>query len=179
MTLAQDNQDNFVLDVFGFGVYAETTEPDFYMVVESDLNAAVEIPLLLNGDILIAHRLENLPKVVELSGNKLPLIMPEKDDIYLVDLIHSVYLVENEDKDTTGTLLNALNALFDVLKVTSYAIPEIYADDLRLFANHVTFYQEYGDFLSKNQGRRERIRDGIVWMSGVILLSLYPVDLIS
>ena len=176
MTLVQADQSNLVLEVFEFVIYAGTTEPDFYIVVESDLNAAVETPLRLDGDILIAHQLENVPKIVELSGNMLPLTVPEKDDIYLVNLINAIYLVENEDVDTTGTILNTLNAVFGILEVTSYVMPEIYAEDLRLFANHATFHQEYGEFFAESQGRRERIRDGMLWISGAILLSLYPVD---
>lgn len=175
-----DSQDNIIrLHVFGFYITTQTTDPDFFMVMVCDYNAAVEVPLQLDGRMLIVYDFDNAPKIVEIAKSKHEFDMPKIDDVYIVDLNQTIDMLRREEPDNDSLMINTINWILEIVKCLDFKVPEQYLISVKRFADHITFDNEYYEFFIEGNYNKRDVIDGLIWIAGAMMLSVYPVDEIN
>ncbi|MGH3428446.1 MAG: hypothetical protein ACRDQZ_12910, partial [Mycobacteriales bacterium] len=96
---------------------------------------------------------------------------PPSEVHYIYDLAEFSYAVTSEDGqvDSQDAIINCLNVVFDLVKATELPFPEDYKRVLYALADYMTFCSDLDQYLRENDVTRTQIRDGILWMIGVVV----------
>ncbi|MDX2240943.1 MAG: hypothetical protein NW224_09690 [Leptolyngbyaceae cyanobacterium bins.302] len=156
------------LSLASFRINPNSEKPEIYTLI---ICRDVDYPVLLDKQIVFFNKKELSSKALELCSLEVQRLGPAPQEVDLVvDLAESLYLISNEDIDTTSTILDCLNTLIDLVKAAQIPIPEHYKNSLYAFADHLTFEQEFSSFFVNHSVNRSAILDGILWCVGAVFI---------
>ncbi|MBD3885860.1 hypothetical protein IFO70_29550 [Phormidium tenue FACHB-886] len=167
-------QDNFItvnqetLNLIGFRLDPERETPQVYtLFICNDENQ----PIVVDEQIVFFSNPELASKALELYGANVGQYNSIPKDVDLVcDLATMLYLITSEDTDPSAIIVNCLNTFDDLVKATELQVPNEYKKVLNAFADHLTFDQEFANFLTQQNISRSVIIDGVLWCVGAILV---------
>ena len=86
----------------------------------------------------------------------------------ICDIAETLYLLDAEDMDESGTMLNCLNALLNLVAVTLTPMPTEYKQVLYALADNLSIDREFASFLAEEDIQRSEIVNAILWCVGAI-----------
>jgi hypothetical protein len=151
--------------LIAFRLIETSHDQDLYSLVYGDDDS----PLLLGGRVALFRDVKQvmdayalLPIEVRKAG------APPEELAYTYDLPTALGRLGTADTDPSRQLLNCLNVMFDFVKALGPDLPELYKGAMSKLANHLTFSEDYGNFLRKEGIDRQTIRDGMYWCLGLV-----------
>jgi hypothetical protein len=93
--------------------------------------------------------------------------MPKQVDV-LCDVAQSLFLVNSQQEDSDGVLLDCIACLDDLLRATELNVPASYIAVLNALAERLEGNPEFGGFLAEQGIDRETVEDAILWCVGAI-----------
>jgi hypothetical protein len=157
----------------------EEDEPDVYAVTLQARNDGW--PVMSAGCVLLFTELERAPLVLSMDDDEtvrtsvLPPLTLE--DTYIYDVNEYVESVLMRDSD--DGLVDFLNLLWDWTSALQLDIPETYRSALWTLADHLTFQNDFEDFLRETNVRRSDLADGLFWCMGAIVARSHIVSPVS
>lgn len=153
--------------LIGFRLNPDSDDADIYTAI---LHGEIDKPLMIDDQIIFSKQLETLAHVIDSVPNVNQSISPLHKVDLICDVAEALYLITAEDIDTSATIINFLNILFDLVRATKLSMPANYKNILYSFADHLTFSQEFKRFLEEKKITRGEIRDAILWSIGTIMV---------
>ncbi|NJK77450.1 MAG: hypothetical protein HC849_15615 [Oscillatoriales cyanobacterium RU_3_3] len=155
-----------LLWLFGFRIDPGTEEPNLYTLIAYGER---ELPLVVGGQLVFFTRPELAINALQLCGIDVSeLGTPPSEIDAICDVAETLYLLDAEDVDESDTILDCLNALFDLVKATSIPMPTEYKRVLYAFADYLNFEQEFAGFFAEEDIQRSEIVNAILWCVGAI-----------
>src|SRR5689334_11879452 len=112
----------------------ENEEPDFFLLLAC---GEKDRPVLVDDAIALFESPSHAAQVIERAGPDAGWLGPPPQEIELVcDVAGALYLVHGEDVDSSATIVNCLNTLFDLVAATRVAFPAEYQRVLYALADH-------------------------------------------
>jgi hypothetical protein len=160
------------LHLIGFRIEPDIPEPQLYTIyVDGDR------PILFQGQPIVFTRPELAPIALSQSDCGASALGPAPSELYTVfDLVEAVYTLSEKDEETGSETLDVINVLLDFVNCTSAPMPEMYRSALKSLADHLTFKNQFADFLMASGIERTMIIDAIYWTLGMIV---YHMKLIT
>ncbi|MEG3896548.1 MULTISPECIES: hypothetical protein [unclassified Microcoleus] len=126
-------------------------------------------PLVAGGQLVFFTRPElaiNALQLCDIDVSKLGKPPTQIDAI--CDIAETLYLLDAEDIDESGTMLNCLNALLNLVKATLTPMPTEYKQVLYALADNLNIEKEFASFLAEEDIQRSEIVNAILWCVGAI-----------
>ncbi len=162
---ANPNQEK-LLWLFGFRIDPETETPNLYTLI---VYGEQEPPLVAGGQLVFFTRPELAINALQLCDiNISELGKPPTQIDSICDIAETLYLLDAEDIDESGIMLNCLNALLNLVKVTLTPMPTEYKRVLYAFADYLNIQEEFASFLAEEDIQRSEIVNAILWCVGAI-----------
>ena len=166
-TLQTANQNpEKLLWLFGFRIDPETETPNLYTLI---VYGEQEPPLVAGGQLVFFTRPElaiNALQLCDINISKLGRPPTQIDSI--CDIAETLYLLDAEDIDESGIMLNCLNALLNLVNATLTPMPTEYKQVLYALADNLNIDQEFASFLAEEDIQRSEIVNAILWCVGAI-----------
>jgi hypothetical protein len=125
-----------------------------------------ERPLSADGSIVFFRHPEEGVQAVKLDTSMSQLTPPAQVES-VCDIAESLYLVNSQDADPRGTLLDCLLILDDMVRATRLHMPERYQGILTELAARLTEGQQLKQIFS-NPSLRSHVEDALLWCAGAI-----------
>ena len=155
-----------LLWLFGFRIDPSTEIPNLYTLI---VYGEQEPPLVAGGQLVFFTRPELAINALQLCNIDVSeLGKPPTQIDAICDIAETLYLLDAEDFDESATILNCLNALFDLVKATLIPMPTEYKRILYDFADHLNIEEEFASFLDAEDIQRSEIVNAILWCVGAI-----------
>ncbi|MDM8526946.1 hypothetical protein QUF58_01935 [Anaerolineales bacterium HSG24] len=150
----------------GFSINPTADGPDLYTLI---FPGEVDEPLSKDGYLLFFSNPNSAPQFLNSSCelNRSCQLTGEVDAVY--DIAMMLDMLARKDTDTTATIVDGLNILFDLVKASNLSIPPDYQQTLYSLADHTTFNREFASFLTKQAIPRNTVIDGVLWCLGAIV----------
>jgi hypothetical protein len=164
----EQSNDSGSMWLVGFRIDPNYPEPDFYTILLQDRS---DQPILHQGQIIFFADFNDRQLALELDSEFAKIQnQTAPGELYLVyDIANVLYLVSNESRDESASIVNFLNVLFDMLKSVSVSIPSRYKTVLYQVADHLTFDKDFGDFLEAEGIARTEVVEAIQWGIGSVI----------
>ncbi|MEG3848752.1 hypothetical protein QT971_15410 [Microcoleus sp. herbarium19] len=162
---ANQNQEK-LLRLFGFRIDPDTEIPNLYTLI---VCGEQEPPLVSGGQLVFFTRPElaiNALQLCDIDVSELGK-PPAKIDA-ICDIAETLYLLDAEDIDESGIILNCLNSLLNLVKATLTPMPAEYKRVLYAFADHLNIEGEFASFLDEEDIQRSEMVNAILWSVGAI-----------
>jgi hypothetical protein len=155
--------------LIGFRLDADSDEPSLHTLL---FYGERDVPLMQNDRIVFFTAPELADVAYELGGDIARKLGPPPTEVCLVcDFVETLRLIRFEGYDNSATILDFLNTVFDLVKVTTHQIPSEYKTILFNFADHLTFHKEFASFFMENRIERDNVVNGILWCLGAVVAS--------
>lgn len=157
------------VSLIGFRINPDSESPDVYTLMTY---GAKEMPIVVNGQLLFFRSPTSTAVVYEFfeeSIKKLASLPTETDAI--CDVAAMLHIINHQDSDESATVLNCLNTLFDLVNATQLTIPTAYKKMLYNLADHLTFNQDFADYINQQGLERANITNGVLWCIGAIVVN--------
>ena len=155
-----------LLWLFGFRLDPETEVPNLYTLI---VYGEQEPPLVAGGQLVFFTRPQlaiNALQLCDIDVSELGR-PPTQIDV-ICDIAETLYLLDAEDIDESGIMLNCLNALLNLVKVTLTPMPTEYKRVLYALADYLNIDEEFASFLAEEDIQRSEIVNAILWCVGAI-----------
>jgi hypothetical protein len=155
-----------LLWLFGFRIDPDTEIPNLYTLI---VYGEQEPPLVAGGQLVFFTRPElaiNALQLCNIDVSKQGKPPTQIDAI--CDIAETLYLLDAEDIDESGTMLNCLNALLNLVAVTLTPMPTEYKQVLYALADNLNIDREFASFLAEEDIQRSEIVNAILWCVGAI-----------
>lgn len=162
---ANPNQEK-LLRLLGFRIDPDTEVPNLYTLI---VYGEEEPPLVAGGQLVFFTRPQlaiDALKLCDIDVRELGRPPTQIDAI--CDIAETLYLLDAEDIDESGIMLNCLNALLNLVKVTLTPMPTKYKRVLYAFADHLNIDEEFASFLAEEDIQRSEMVNAILWCVGAI-----------
>ncbi len=126
-----------------------------------------ERPLAANGSILFFTDPKTAAKALELDASMSGLGEPPTHLEVVCDLAEALYLVNSQDTDPHGTLLDCLLILDDLVRASRLHMPERYQALLTELTARLTEGKRLKDIFS-NASLRNHVEDALLWCVGAV-----------
>lgn len=155
------------LAMAGFRVDATHEGPQFYtlLVVGGDN----ERPLTCEGRIIFFVRTTLAHKALAMDETMAVLGHPPRDVETICDVAHTLYLVNSQDEDPDGVVLDCLLIFDDLVRASQISMPERYQGILTELAARLT----EGESLKKiftSEALRHHVEDALLWCVGAVTM---------
>ena len=155
-----------LLWLFGFRIDPETEVPNLYTLI---VYGEQEPPLVAGGQLVFFTRPELAINALQLCDVDVSeLGRPPTQIDAICDIAETLYLLDAEDIDESGIMLNCLNALLNLVKATLTPMPTEYKRVLYAFADNLNIEEEFASFLAEEDIQRSEIVNAILWCVGAI-----------
>ena len=162
---ANPNQEK-LLRLLGFRIDPETEVPNLYTLI---VYGEPEPPLVAGGQLVFFTRPQLAINALKLCNIEVrELGKPPTQIDAICDIAETLYLLDAEDIDESGIMLNCLNALLNLVKATLTPMPTEYKRVLYAFADHLNIDEEFASFLAEEDIHRSEIVNAILWCVGAI-----------
>ena len=155
------------LAMAGFRLDPTHVGPQFYTLLA--VGGENERPLVADGRIIffvrttLAHKALAMDKTMAVLGN------PPRDMETMCDVAETLYLVNSQDEDPDGVVLDCLLLFDDLVRATQISMPERYQGMLTELAARLT----EGDSLKKvftSESLRQHVEDALLWCVGAVTM---------
>ncbi|MEG4587705.1 hypothetical protein QUA54_21185 [Microcoleus sp. MOSTC5] len=166
-TLQTANQNTEkLLWLFGFRIDPDTEVPNLYTLI---VYGEQEQPLVAGGQLVFFTRPELAINALQLCNIDVSQLgKPPTQIDAICDIAETLYLLDAEDMDESGTILNCLNALLNLVQATLTPMPTEYKPVLYAFADHLNIDEEFASFLAEEDIQRSEMVNAILWCVGAI-----------
>jgi hypothetical protein len=163
----RERQNHEELAMAGFRIDPTHEGPQFYTLLA--VGGENERPLVADGRIVffvrptLAHKALAMDKSMAVLGN------PPRDVETMCDVAQTLYLVNSEDEDPDGVVLDCLLIFDDLVRATNISMPERYQGILTELAARLTEGQTLGKVFS-NDALRQHVEDALLWCVGAVAM---------
>ena len=135
-----------------------------------------ERPLTADGSIVFFRSPEQAETALKLDStmSKLGPIPAQVESVG--DVAEALYLVNSQDADSHGTVLDCLLIFDDLVRATRLHMPERYQGILTELAARLTEGQQLKQIFS-NTSLRSHVEDALLWCVGAIVVKARVVEL--
>jgi hypothetical protein len=128
-----------------------------------------ERPLTADGRIIFFTRTTLVHKALAMDQSMAVLGTPPRDVETMCDVAQTLYLVNSQDNDPDGVVLDCLLIFDDLVRASQLSMPERYQGILTELAARLT----EGDSLKKvftNEALRHHVEDALLWCVGAVTM---------
>ena len=155
-----------LLWLFGFRIDPDTEIPNLYTLI---VYGEQEPPLVAGGQLVFFTRPELAINALQLCNIDVKKQgKPPTQIDAICDIAETLYLLDAEDIDESGTMLNCLNALLNLVAATLTPMPTEYKQVLYALADNLNIDREFASFLAEEDIQRSEIVNAILWCVGAI-----------
>jgi len=164
---SRERQGHEELAMAGFRLDPTHEGPQFYTLLA--VGGDNERPLVSEGRIVFFVRTTLVHKALAMDPSMAVLGNPPREVETMCDLAQALYLVNAQDKDADGVVLDCLLILDDLVRATQISMPERYQGILTELAARLTEGQSLGKIFS-NEALRQHVEDALLWCVGAVAM---------
>ena len=162
------------LAMAGFRLDPTHVGPQFYTLLA--VGGENERPLVADGRVIffvrttLAHKALAMDKTMAVLGN------PPREMETMCDVAETLYLVNSQDEDPDGVVLDCLLIFDDLVRASELSMPERYQGMLTELAARLT----EGDSLKKvftSEALRGHVEDALLWCVGAVAIKARVITL--
>jgi hypothetical protein len=102
------------ISLVGFRLLPESDSPDWYTLFTYGVK---DIPVMDNDQVVFFRSLDLVDKAYAFFDDSIKSLSPPPSELdYVCDVAEMLYIINNEDRDESATIVNGLNIMFDLLK---------------------------------------------------------------
>jgi hypothetical protein len=135
-----------------------------------------ERPLTADGSIVFFRSPEHAEAALKLDATMSKLGSPPAEVASACDVAEALYLVNSQDADPQGTILDCLLILDDLVRASRLHMPERYQGILTELAARLMEGQQLKQIFS-NASLRNHVEDALLWCVGAIVVKARVVVL--
>ncbi len=155
------------LVLIGFRVDAQHDGPQFYTLLA--VGGDNERPIMAQDRLVFFTRLELAAKALALDPSMVKLGPPPQELETFCDVAEAFYLINSQNADLDGVVLDCLLIFDDLVRATRLHMPDRYQGLLTELAARLTERKLLRDIFT-NQSLREHVEDALLWCVGAITL---------
>ncbi|MGB8890375.1 MAG: hypothetical protein WCC87_26855 [Candidatus Korobacteraceae bacterium] len=155
------------LVLVGFRVDGHHDGPQFYTLLA--VGGDNERPLTADGRLVFFTRLELAAKALALNPGMAKLGPPPAEIETFCDVAEAFYLVNSQNADLDGIVLDCLLIFDDLVRATKLHMPDRYQGILTELAARLTERKLLRDIFT-SQSLREHVEDALLWCVGAVTL---------
>jgi|SRR5579863_3306642 len=154
------------LIMVGFRVNGDAEGPQFYTMLA--VGGDNERPLTADGLILFFTH-QNLAESTLALDSSLRHLAPAPSEIEtFCDVAEALHLVNSQDVDDDGVVLECLLMFDDLVRATRLHMPDEYQGVLTELTARLTEGRHLRDFFKKSRELRTEVEDALLWCIGAI-----------
>lgn len=153
------------LALIAFRVTPHHPQPDLYTLLA--VGGDNERPLTSEGAIVFFTRPELAEKSLKLDPSMTGIGPAPQQVESLCDVAEALHLVNSQNDDRDGVVLDCLLILDDLVRATRLHMPERYQGVLTELAARLTERQQMGKIFS-NPSLRNHVEDALLWCVGAV-----------
>lgn len=155
------------LAMAGFRLDPTHEGPQFYTLLA--VGGGNERPLTADGRIIFFARTTLVHKALAMDKTMAVLGNPPRDVETVCDLAQTLYLVNSQDADPDGVVLDCLLIFDDLVRATQISMPERYQGILTELAARLTEGQSLKKVFS-SEALRHHVEDALLWCVGAVTM---------
>lgn len=155
------------LAMAGFRLDPTHEGPQFYTLLA--VGGENERPLTADGRIIFFTRTTLVHKALAMDPSMAMLGTPPRDVETMCDVAQTLYLVNSQDADPDGVVLDCLLIFDDLVRASQLSMPERYQGILTELAARLTEGQSLKKVFT-NDALRHHVEDGLLWCVGAITM---------
>jgi hypothetical protein len=164
LTILHSRQKKEELILVGFRISAHHVGPQLYTLLA--VGGENERPLTVDGRIVFFRR-ELVEKALGLDPDFSRLGPAPSEPETFCDIAEALYLVNSQDADPDGVILDCLLVLDDLVRATRLHMPDRYQGILTELAARLTEGGQLRNILM-NAALREHVEDALLWCVGAV-----------
>src|SRR5215469_9049918 len=141
--------------------------PQFYTLVA--VGGDNERPLTAEGRIIFFARTTLMHKALAMDKSLAVLGNPPRDVEMMCDVAQTLYLVNSQNEDPDGVVLDCLLIFDDLVRATQISMPERYQAILTELAGRLTEGQSLKKVFT-NDALRQHVEDALLWCVGAVTM---------
>ena len=161
------------LVLVGFRVDARHDGPQFYTLLA--VGGENERPITADGRLVFFTQLELGAKALALDPSMTKLGPPPQELETFCDVAEAFYLVNSQNADLDGIVLDCLLIFDDLVRATKLHMPDRYQGLLTELAARLTERKLLRDIFT-NQSLREHVEDALLWCVGAVTVKARMVS---
>jgi hypothetical protein len=126
-------------------------------------------PLTAEGQVILFTHLDLAGAALRHAGIDAEFRKLTMENVYLVDVAHSLFMLERASADPQKVIANMLDLFAKILTTLGIGVPAIFADTLIDLGNFVDKNEFFGDFIEQAKITRPRAVDAVRWCLGTII----------
>jgi len=155
------------LAMAGFRLDPTHEGPQFYTLLA--VGGDNERPLTADGRIIFFVRPTLIHKALAMDESLAQLGTPPRDVETMCDVAQTLYLVNSQDEDPDGVVLDCLLIFDDLVRATQISMPERYQGILTELAARLTEGQSLKKLFT-NESLRQHVEDALLWCVGAVTM---------
>jgi hypothetical protein len=155
------------LAMAGFRLDPTHEGPQFYTLLA--VGGDNERPLTADGRIVFFVRTTLVHKALAMDKSLAVLGNPPREVETICDVAQTLYLVNSQDDDPDGVVLDCLLIFDDLVRATQISMPERYQGILTELAGHLTEGQSLKKIFT-NESLRHHVEDALLWCVGAVTM---------
>jgi hypothetical protein len=164
---AERGQRHEELAMAGFRIDPTHEGPQFYTLLA--VGGDNERPLTADGRIIFFARTTLVHKALAMDKSLAVLGNPPRDVETMCDVAQALYLVNSQDEDPDGVVLDCLLIFDDLVRATQISMPERYQGILTELAARLTEGQSLKKVFT-NDALRQHVEDALLWCVGAVTM---------
>jgi hypothetical protein len=155
------------LALAGFRIDPTREGPQFYTLLA--VGGDNERPLMADGRIIFFLRLTQVHKALAMDPSLAVLGDPPRAVETICDVAQTLYLVNSQDADPDGVVLDCLLIFDDLVRASGLSMPERYQGILTELAARLTEGQSLKKVFT-NEALRQHVEDALLWCVGAVTM---------
>jgi hypothetical protein len=155
------------LAIAGFRIDPTLEGPQFYTLLA--VGGDNERPLTVDGRIIFFVRLTQAHKALVMDPSLAVLGNPPRAVETICDVAQTLYLVNSQDADPDGVVLDCLLIFDDLVRASGLSMPERYQGILTELAARLTEGQSLKKVFT-SEALRHHVEDALLWCVGAIAM---------
>lgn len=164
---ASESRRHEELAMAGFRLDPSHEGPQFYTLLA--VGGDNERPLTSDGRIIFFVRPTLVHKALAMDKSLAELGTPPRDVETICDVAQTLYLVNSEDEDPDGVVLDCLLIFDDLVRATQISMPERYQGILTELAARLTEGQSLKKIFT-SEALRGHVEDALLWCVGAVTM---------
>ena len=158
---------NEELAMAGFRIDPTHEGPQFYTLLA--VGGDNERPLTAAGRIIFFARTTLVHKALAMDKSLAVLGNPPRDVETICDVAQTLYLVNSQDEDPDGVVLDCLLIFDDLVRATQISMPERYQAILTELTARLTEGQSLNRVFTSD-ALRQHVEDALLWCVGAVTM---------
>jgi hypothetical protein len=155
------------LAMAGFRLDPTHEGPQFYTLLA--VGGENERPISVDGRVIFFTRTTLVHKALALDKTMAVLGTPPREVETMCDVAQTLYLVNSQDEDPDGVVLDCLLIFDDLVRASRLSMPERYQGILTELAARLTEGQSLKKVFT-NDALRQHVEDGLLWCVGAVTM---------